>query len=384
VSYVDANPVPPELLGSVDCRPAAAEGVKDDIALVGRCGDNALKQSQRLLGRITEALLSLRVEGRNIRPDVRQRRSRHFIEVTLKSRHSGLGIDQASFIMVPLHSLFSPAQHPGEAIPFVGEIGPVLIRVKTVSQSIMTPSFVLDVGIMGLEIFIRVRGIGWMPRHVVAFGIAKQHVVRRRETRERMAFCVCTLPHDLINEVISPKHPVEQQLEVMARGGVAVQVEATGGLQHPVQLNHADRHHGQVSHHVVVAEKGAHRTEQLKRVGVAAPHDLIESLFGLVVPVPCVLECLDLRIAVVAVRRLEQDVVVGIRVEGRVEVDQVHALAGDMLAQHHQVVPVIKLVGVPHTARVSPRVPRGATEGQRNSVFSDVITASKSRRKVWL
>ena len=66
---------------------------------------------------------------------------------------------------------------------------------------------------------------------------------------------------------------------------------------------------------------------------------------GRVVPVPGILERLDLRVAVVAFGRFEQDVVVGVRIERRVEVDQVHAFGAHVIAQDVEIVAVIERVG---------------------------------------
>ena len=43
--------------------------------------------------------------------------------------------------------------------------------------------------------------------------------------------------------------------------------------------------------------------------------------------------------------RAEEDVVAGVRIKRRVEVDQVHARIGDVLAQHLEIVAVIERVG---------------------------------------
>ena len=66
---------------------------------------------------------------------------------------------------------------------------------------------------------------------------------------------------------------------------------------------------------------------------------------GRVVPVPGILERLDLRVAVVAFGRFEQDVVVGVRIERRIEIDQVHALVLYVIAQDVEIVAVIERVG---------------------------------------
>lgn len=46
-----------------------------------------------------------------------------------------------------------------------------------------------------------------------------------------------------------------------------------------------------------------------------------------------------------AIWSLKKEVVIGVRVEGRVEIDEVDAGACHMLAQHLQVVAIIKLAG---------------------------------------
>ena len=66
---------------------------------------------------------------------------------------------------------------------------------------------------------------------------------------------------------------------------------------------------------------------------------------------PGILERFDLAVGRRAGRRLEQDVVVGVRVERRVEIDEIDALVGDMLAQHLEIVTVEKLIARSHAKR---------------------------------
>ena len=51
---VDAQPLPVELLRRRYRRPAAAEGVEDDVALVGGCADDAFEEGLGLLRRVAE------------------------------------------------------------------------------------------------------------------------------------------------------------------------------------------------------------------------------------------------------------------------------------------------------------------------------------------
>ena len=143
----------------------------------------------------------------------------------------------------------------------------------------------------------------------------------------------------------------------MARGRIAVQIQAAGWFQHAVKLDQAHRHHRQIGHHVIVAEERSDRVEQIERLGVAAARDLIERLFGMVIPMPGVLERLDLRIGQHAGGRTKQDVIIGVRIERRVEIDQIDAVGGHMLPQHVDIVTVEKVIGDSHALLPSRPAP---------------------------
>ena len=53
-------------------------------------------------------------------------------------------------------------------------------------------------------------------------------------------------------------------------------------------------------------KKRPHGAQHFRRVGIARLHHLVESLLGRLVPVPGIVKCLDLRLALMPVRRLEQ------------------------------------------------------------------------------
>src|SRR6266513_1070765 len=59
--------------------------------------------------------------------------------------------------------------------------------------------------------------------------------------------------------------------------------------------------------------------------------------------VPGVLEGFDLRLAGVALGGLEEEVVVPLGIKGRVEVDEVHGLGGEAVAQDLEVVAVVEV-----------------------------------------
>ena len=67
-----------------------------------------------------------------------------------------------------------------------------------------------------------------------------------------------SFPDNLVSKILHPKHRIQHHLQVMAGGGVAVQVQAAGGLEHPVQFHQAGGHHHQVGHHLVGADELAH------------------------------------------------------------------------------------------------------------------------------
>ena len=76
-----------------------------------------------------------------------------------------------------------------------------------------------------------------------------------------------SFPNQLVPKVRTTKHGVQEQFQIVAGGGVAVEVDAAGVLEYPVKLDHTLGHHGEVGHHVVAgfanAEKGAHGLEEV-------------------------------------------------------------------------------------------------------------------------
>jgi hypothetical protein len=87
----------------------------------------------------------------------------------------------------------------------------------------------------------------------------------------------------------------------------------------------------------------------------AALYHLVEGLLSLVGPVPRVLKGFNLSMRLFASRRTKQDVVVRVRVERGIEIDEVNALIFDVLPKDAKVVAVIEAVHVlqPITGRSS-------------------------------
>ena len=65
------------------------------------------------------------------------------------------------------------------------------------------------------------------------------------------------LPSDLVLKVPVPEHRIHQELEVVARGWVAVKIYASSCLQNTTHLQEPDGHHAQIGlHPLVVCEAG--------------------------------------------------------------------------------------------------------------------------------
>ena len=112
----------------------------------------------------------------------------------------------------------------------------------------------------------------------------------------------------------------------MARRRVAMEVDTSGWFEHAVEFGEALGHHREVGHHVVLAEELAHGLEQLGQLVGAVGDDLLVGALGVEGPVPGVVEGGDLRRRILAGALLEQHVVGGVGVEGRVEIDEVDGL----------------------------------------------------------
>jgi len=65
---------------------------------------------------------------------------------------------------------------------------------------------------------------------------------------------------------------------------------------------------------------------------------------GLFAPVPCVLEGLDLRVRLLSRRTFKQHVVVGLAIERGVQVNQIYALALDLIAEDGEIIAVVETI----------------------------------------
>jgi len=93
----------------------------------------------------------------------------------------------------------------------------------------------------------------------------------------------------IVLKVLRPKDGVHDQLQEVARHGVAVQIYGASGPQNPVQLNQPNGHHRQVGHHIVAAQE---LTESIKQSAYlsAARHHLPEGSLRGHIPVPGIIK----------------------------------------------------------------------------------------------
>jgi hypothetical protein len=159
------------------------------------------------------------------------------------------------------------------------------------------------------------------------------------------------LPHDLVSEVLRPEHRIEESLEVVAGRRIAMEIQPPRRFQHPPKLDQPRGHHRQIREHVARAERDEERLHDLGYLA-ACLHDLLERLGRREVPPPRVLERLYLGRGPLPRLLGEQDVVVLVRLERRVEVDEAHRLVFDVVPEHVEVVTIVEEV------RFHPSMPR--------------------------
>src|SRR5665213_2455596 len=155
--------------------------------------------------------------------------------------------------------------------------------------------------------------------------------------------CAVSLPDNLGMEHLWTECCIHEELEVVAGGRVAVEVDRTGVLEDAAKLDEARGHHGEVGEHVRAAEEGA---EGAHGIGDAAAllDDLFVAAGSFFVPLPGVLEGGDLGGGARTVLFRKKDVVVLAGVERRVEVDEVDGVGRDVVAKDGEVVAVVELV----------------------------------------
>ena len=64
----------------------------------------------------------------------------------------------------------------------------------------------------------------------------------------------CSLPDHFVAKVPRAKHGIHESFEIVARGGVAMQVDTSRRLEHALALGQAFRHVGQIRQHAALAQ----------------------------------------------------------------------------------------------------------------------------------
>ena len=159
---------------------------------------------------------------------------------------------------------------------------------------------------------------------------------------------VGALPHDLVDKVRRTEDRVEHELEVVAGSRVTVQIERPRWLEHPVELDQPDRHLHEVGHHLVLTDPGAQgghdRADRSRHLAMVDRRIRQEGVVRLRTgsPVPRVVEGDDLGVTLPSRLVLEDDVVRSVRVEGRIEVDEVDRLVRDVTPEDIEIVAVVE------------------------------------------
>lgn len=107
-----------------------------------------------------------------------------------------------------------------------------------------------------------------------------------------------------------------------------MEIQAAGGFEDAMQFHQARCHHRQIRHHRGIFQEGMQRLHHFHDGDVrAVVHKLGVGLRG-VRPVPGVREGVELRLSRLAGSFAEQDVVIRIGIERRVEINQINARVG--------------------------------------------------------
>ena len=142
-----------------------------------------------------------------------------------------------------------------------------------------------------------------------------------------------------------------------------MEIEAAAGFEDAVEFHQARGHHRQIRHHRGGPEEAVEGLHHLHngRVG-AMIHKVGISLRG-VGPIPGVGEGVELRLAGFAGRLAEEHVVIGVGIERRVEINEVHAGIG----KHLPVAQPLEIVAKQQTVHLGPFYQNSAASASRKT-----------------
>ena len=124
LTAVDANPTAAPVLGGDQCGGAAGKGIQHDVAIIAGCPDNALVQFHRFLVRAAPPFFGLRIQGRNIRPNIVESFAFLLVQIANIARDIARFRlhDAAGRNFLP-HSLFRPPPGAGHPHQLVSQAG---------------------------------------------------------------------------------------------------------------------------------------------------------------------------------------------------------------------------------------------------------------------
>src|SRR3990170_1297899 len=102
------------------------------------------------------------------------------------------------------------------------------------------------------------------------------------------------LPDDFVAELFGAEHRVHQELEVVARSGITVKVNAPRWFQRAAEFDQSWGHHREVREHVRVAEQRAECLHCWRDLPAAFDYVLVRAR-GAFIPTPRIIKRLDLR-----------------------------------------------------------------------------------------
>src|SRR5579871_2109688 len=118
--------------------------------------------------------------------------------------------------------------------------------------------------------------------------------------------CARTFPNYFTSKILMSKNSIKNNLQIMACGRVAMEIEGTGRFEDAVKFEEAVGHHGEIGHHVIRSEELSERDHHLGDIGMLALLEFGKFPLGLLTPMPAIFEGGDLRVGLVSLRRFEE------------------------------------------------------------------------------
>ena len=111
-----------------------------------------------------------------------------------------------------------------------------------------------------------------------------------------------------------------------------MEIKAAGRFEDAMKFDEPRCHHREIRHHRRMFEEAVERFHQLDDWDVWAVVDELMIRISSVGPAPCVGEGVELRLAHLPARLAKEDVVIGVRVKRRIEIDQIDTGIGKVLS----------------------------------------------------